>query len=302
MLPRPLSGALRTLGKSSVGILDGVDEHYVAVIGFGLFVEKFEYSSRTRKTHGDHIDLHRSLTYHHCHLTGYTQEVYDNAYAYHVNSLQTHVHGFVQKQQSAEYRQQNVHYVTYIIKYGHQNVAVTVCFGRIVEKLVVEFDEFGFTLFLVIEYLNDLLTVDHFFDIAFRRGEGALLAHHIFGGAAAHHFDDIEHHANDQYNEKRHPQAVVYHHHEDRHHTDKTLESLRQALSYHLTERVGIVGIGGHYVAVSVSVEVFDGQGFHLMEHIHAEAFERALRDYSAQSGIQEGSYHADHVYRTHRD
>ena len=47
----------------------------------------------------------------------------------------------------------------------------------------------------------------------------------------------------------------------------------------HLAQRIDIVGIYRHGVAVGMGVEIFDGQLLHVTEHIDTEAFQGALTD-----------------------
>ena len=129
------------------------------------------------------------------------------------------------------------------------------------------------------EHLNDLLTVHHFLNVALGTAQRLLLAYKIFGGAAAdpahhkHHTHHAQHHHGGQ------PDAVIQHDAEHRYHRYGGDQQLRKALADHLAQRVDIVGIIAHDIAMIVGIEIADGKVLHAVEHLLAHFFQRALRD-----------------------
>ena len=84
-------------------------------------------------------------------------------------------------------------------------------------------------LVLVVEDLDDLLTVHHLLDIAFGSAESLLLADEVLGRAASYvlghdHHDD---HAGKEH--ERHPDAVVEHHADTADDDQQGLDNLGQS-------------------------------------------------------------------------
>ena len=75
---------------------------------------------------------------------------------------------------------------------------------------------------------------------------------------------------------------------------DRRVDDLRDALGNELPHGVDVVRVDRHDVAVRVRVEIFDGQGLHLVEQVHAESAERALCHVDHQAVVQPGGEHAD--------
>ena len=75
---------------------------------------------------------------------------------------------------------------------------------------------------------------------------------------------------------------------------------MRHALGYELAQRVDVVGVIAHYVAVRVRVEISDRQGLHFVEHILADVFEEALRDDGHKTGVDERAQYARDVNARH--
>lgn len=73
-------------------------------------------------------------------------------------------------------------------------------------------------------------------------------------------------------------------------------KQLRQALADELAERVDIVRVDGHDVAVECVSKIRDGQALHMAEELFAEVEHRALRDIDHQAGIAPRAQHADGV------
>ena len=169
--------------------------------------------------------------------------------------------------------------MTEVIVDGAQNVGVGVGTGGILTQLIVAAREFLHGLFLVAEDLDDLLTVHHFFDVAVHAAQRLLLRDEVFArllrklGGSQQHENGAENH------NKRQPNADRQHRAEDSHNGDHRGEYLRNALRDHLAQGIGIVGVVAHNVAMSVTVEITDGQSLHMREHIVADFLQRTLRN-----------------------
>ena len=71
-------------------------------------------------------------------------------------------------------------------------------------------------------------------------------------------------------------------------------------MRYKLANGVYIVRVNTHYVAVSVAVEIFDRQFFHLVEHFVAHISQKPLRENRAELTEQQTRYPAERVNPEH--
>ena len=142
--------------------------------------------------------------------------------------------------------------------------------------------------------------VDHLLDETFRPAHGVLLAHEEFRASAAHGFGDEQHDADAEQHHESEVDAGDEHRHQQGDDADKREQTLRHALGYELTERVHVVGVIAHYVAVRVRVEVAHGKSLHFVEHVLADVFEEALRDDRHKTGVHERTQYARGINARH--
>ena len=159
----------------------------------------------------------------------------------------------------------------------------------VMKELSVELIEISFCGFLVRKYFYDLLPFHDFFDKALLRRERALLCDHVFGAVSAHSLDDGEHDDGTKPYDQSEPKAVPKHGTNTDSHSQTGGKERRKALSDELAHGVGVVSIGTHNIAVSMRIEIFNGKGFHSVEHILAEMAQNSLRDDGHNLRIQEG-------------
>ena len=98
------------------------------------------------------------------------------------------------------------------------------------------------------------------------------------------------------------PQAVHEHDDEQCDRRDAGIEHLRDAHGDELAQRVGIVGVDGHDVAVGMRIEIADGQRLHLGEHIVADVAQKSLRDDRHRLVVEDGGGQRDDVHRAHAE
>ena len=145
--------------------------------------------------------------------------------------------------------------------------------------MLVYFIEFFFYLILMAEYLDDLLSVHHFLDKALNPADSLLLTHEIFRGVAADLFGHRCHgdHA-DKHND--HQRNTEIHHNANQHQQGNTGgKDARYALRNELPERIYIVGVIAHDVAVRIRIKIFYGKILHFIEHSAAHFIKKALCD-----------------------
>ena len=150
--------------------------------------------------------------------------------------------------------------------------------------------------------LDDLLAVDHLLDIAVEIGQRRLLRHEVAADAAgelAHEHEDERH---DGAHDQRQPDADVHHAEKHCRQREHGRYELRHGLRDHLAQRIGIVCVQAHDVAVRMRVKVADGQALHLGKHLVTDALERALRDRDHAAVIQPCGQRTDKIYAADGD
>ena len=302
MSPRPFARAFPALGDVAVFVDVGVDEFDISVVRLRLVVEELEDTSRTRDSHDDGVNLHRHLPYVERELSAHIEE---GDYRTHCddfrrNPRQGKVVHAAEHQRAAHYGDRHEHDVPDIHNGGHKDVAVAVRLVRIVIEFVVDLGEIALGRFLVAEHLYDLLSVYHFLDEAFRLADGILLTDEELRASAADGLGDEQHYHDAEQHDEREIDAGNEHRDKQRDDADQREQTLRHALGYELAQRVDVVGVIAHYVAVRVRVEISDRQGLHFVEHILADVFEEALRDDGHQTGVDERTQYARGVNTRH--
>ncbi len=168
--------------------------------------------------------------------------------------------------------------MTDISENGHEHIRIAVRPVGLVEKMFVYLIEVGFRLLFMAEYLDDLLPVHILLDKALRFCHGALLPDKVLRRAAADRFGNEKHQKDAAEYDQRKPNAVIEHDPDQRKDHDRRSQQLRQTFGNYLTERIDVVRIIAHDVAVIVRIEVADGKILHSVEHLSAHLFQIALR------------------------
>ena len=124
----------------------------------------------------------------------------------------------------------------------------------------------GDALILVAEYLDDFLALHHLLDIAVDRAQIALLRYEICAGPARELFGDEQHKAHHHQRQPCQRQAEGKHGAEYADDRYRRRDELGHALADHLAQRVDVVGVNAHDIAVGMGVEITDGQALHMPE------------------------------------
>ena len=295
VLPRPDAGFSLGFDQLAFLVVAGVDEGYIAVISLRLLVHQLEDTLRACKRHDDRVELLRNLSDRHGERLGQLEEGRDNA------DRDAVADDAGQRQRTADHRHEHVQQVADVAHDRHEDIREGVRVAGRLTQLIVQLVKLLLALVLVAEYLDDLLAVDHFLDVAVDLAERGLLREEVACGLAADILDDNEHDRHAEQNENRQPD--VGHDHADEHRDDGHggREHLRDRLAEHLLERIGIVRKVAHEVAVGVGVEIADGERLHMLKHIVAHALEHALRNADHQPVIKESRCDADEVNARHR-
>ena len=182
----------------------------------------------------------------------------------------------------------------------HEDIRVFIRGESIFVKVAVELIEILFGVFLVAKDLDDLLSRDHFLNISVDRAERGLLLHEVLSARSRNVLRREDYKCYGDYCDKSEDRTERDHCAEHRHKSDKRRERLDKALRDHLSERIGIVRISAHYIAVRVGVEIFDRQMLHFFEHFVSDIAENALRHNDHYLRMNRGRNYTDKVYSAH--
>ena len=296
MLPRPDVGALRVFLQGAVGVLTGVDQRDIAVVGLGFLVQQGEDAVRTGQAHDDHVDLVGHLADGAGKLLGHVQEGHDNTDA-ECHAGNAEVGRAVQQQGAAHQRDNHIHNIADVCQQRHQDIRIAVGLFRVAKQLVVDLIEILFGAFLMAEDLDDLLAVHHFLHKALGAGDGFLLLEEVAGGMAADVAGDEKHDDDARNDDQGQPNAVIHHDAENGQQRNRGDQGLREALADHLAQRIDIVGVVTHDIAVVMGIEIADGKVLHMVKHLFTQLGQGSLGDRSHHLGVQYTGNQADDIH-----
>ena len=144
------------------------------------------------------------------------------------------------------------------------------------------------------EYLDHFLPVQHLLDKAVHNAQVPLLPDIILAGELGEILGDRQHHHSRQQGDDGQGGIEHDHGHQCGRHGNDGVDDLGNALTEQLPQRIHVVGIDGHDVAVSVGIKIFDGQGFHFGKQLVAQAAHGPLADVHHDAVIGERRHHAD--------
>ena len=300
VLPCPLAGTLLALGNGAVRRDLCVDEGDVAVIRLRLFVEQLEDTSRARKAHDDRVDLHGDLADVQGELAGHVQKRSDDRARKRAPTRNGEVLRAEQHQQPGDDRDQYKGEVADVHDGGHQDVTVSVRLVGRVAQVVVDLVEVAFGLLFVAEDLDDLLASHHLLDVTLRFADDLLLLDKVAGAAASDEFGDHRHDGDAGQDDEHQPQAIREHDNEQCDCRNAGIEHLRDAHGDELAQRVGIVGVYGHDVAVGMRIKIADRQRLHFGEHVVTDMAQKSLRDDRHRLVVEDGCAQSDNIHQPH--
>ena len=300
--PRPSAGTSGAFAQDlAVVVDDRVDQGDIALVRFGFLVEEAEDTLRARDSHDDGVDLHGHLPDVERELAAHVEECDDRADRQRVAQAgQRHVGHTFEHQQAADDRNEHEQDVTHVADGRHQDVAVLVRLVCVDEQFVVDLVEVSLCRLFVAEHLDDLLSGQHLFDIALGGADGVLLFDEILRALAADELGHKQHKRDAEQHDQGHVNARFEHRDHKRDDRDRREHRLRYALRYELAQRVDVVGVVAHDVAVRICVEIADRQLLHVVEHILADMFEEALRDDCHHAVVGERADQRKHIYARH--
>ena len=254
-----------------------VDERDEALVGLGLFVDEGEDALRARARHDDRVDLLGELVDVARELLGHVEERHENGDIQHL-AREADIGKANEQEHAAHQRKADIEQVADVADDGAEHACIGVGAVAVFIEGIVELVKFLEGALLVAEDLDDLLAGHRFLNEALGLGHGLLLAQEEPGAAAADALGDRDHQHDADGQHQRQPEAEIEHDGEHDQHDRARLDKGGNGLGDELAQRVDVVGVKAHDIAVLVSVEVADGEILHPAEHLLAELVEKALR------------------------
>ena len=268
----------RVIGPDT-GTATDVDERDIAVILLRLGIEEIEDSLRTGQCRDNGIDLHRNLVDRHAEVLVEGQERGQCTYG--------KAGVLIQRNDAAHDCAQNIADIAELCVDRAENVGKGVGLVGCLVELLVELIKFFFGFIFMIEDLDYLFTGHRLFDKTVELSELFLLQHEVFAGHLCGLSRAEEHQRYHAERQKGQRHAEHEHRDQDRDNRDRAVEHHRQRLADHLPQRIDIVCVDRHDVAVRVGIKIPDRQRFHVFEYLYTKLFHRSLCDIGHQYGLQ---------------
>ena len=183
---------------------------------------------------------------------------------------------------------------------AHHDGRHAVGLERIFVQLLVELSHLLTAGVLVVEDLHDLEAAENLLRVAVYIADRGLLLEEVFA-AVPHHKPAHHHHEHgDDQHDERQRQAEVQHDRKGKHQRNDGGYHHGQALRYELPERVYVVRVDAHDVAVIVRVEVADGQALHPHKEVVAYLLERLLSHDGDDPVVEQRCQRPDKIDRGH--
>ena len=285
VLPGPDVGALFALVDLVALALFGVDELDVALVLLGRLVHELKDTLRAGGGGDDKVDLHGELGYGVGEAAVQADEGHDRAQGDAANT--------VDGEDGADDGADDVAQPADIGVDGHEQVGKGIGLGGALAQGFIDLVESGLCLFLMAEDLDDLLSVHHLLDVAVELAEVALLLDVILGGELGELPRYVEHeHSREQADDGENG-TQDHHGYKGGDHGDGRVDGLRYGLAHQLAQRVDVVGVDAHDVAVGVGVKILYGQRLHVREQVVAQGAHGALAHVDHQAVVEVRGQHA---------
>ena len=121
------------------------------------------------------------------------------------------------------------------------------------------------------EYLDDLLAFHHLFNISVYPSQVFLLTAEILAGTAAQPGGGKQHHTHHQHGKNRQRNIQHQHAHKRSHQRHHGIQRLRNTLADQLSQRIHIVGIDRHDIAMGMRIKVADRKSLHMCKQLHPQ-------------------------------
>ena len=297
VLPRPVAGVMVALGDRAVGGDVRVDERDEAVVCLSLFIDEGEDALRACARHDDGIDLLGELVDIARELLGHVEERDENRDIQRLAG-KAQVRNADKQQHAAHERQSHIEEIADVADDGAEHAGIGVGAVAVFKEGVVDLVELLNGALLVAEDLDDLLAGHRLLNIALGFGDGLLLAQEEFGAAAADALGDDDHQNHAEHRNERQPDAEIEHNAEHGQHDRARLDEGGDGFGHELAQRVDIVGVKAHDIAVLMRVKVANGKILHAAEHLLTELIKKALCHIGHELLVDEDRNDREHIER----
>ena len=284
VLPSPDIGALGALRELSIGILFGVDQLHIALILLRLLIHKIKDTGGTGGSSDHKVDLHAHLG---DRLSKALVQAHKDNHCAQGNS------GHPVDAQNRTYDcYQRIAQPANIAVDRHKEVSIAVGLICTLPQSLVDLVKIFFGSLLVAEHLDHLLTVQHLLDKAVHNTQIFLLLDIVFAGQLGKVGGHGDHDYGGQNRNNGERRIQAQHDHQRGQHGNDRVNYLRDTLAHKLAQRINIVGIYRHNVAMGMGIKIFNGQCLHAVEQVITQVPHGALADGDHDAVIAVGCYH----------
>ena len=292
VLPGPHAGPLLCLGERPVRVLPGVHQGDVSVVRLRLQIHQAVDPVRACRRHGDRIHLHGDLGEGAVEVPVQCQEGHQDA--------DGHAEASGDREGRAQHRHDHIVQIPELHHDGHQDVRHGVRLVAGSPELFVLSAELRDALFFVRKDLDHLLSAHHLLDVPVHLSQVSLLQPEEppgLGSDLSGGEQDPEGHA---HGDQRQRNVQDAHADEDAGDAADGVDELREGLSDELPQRVRVIGVDRHDVAVGVRVKITDGKLFHVGKQIFPDAPHGPLSHLHHQPVVGESGKGAHQIDESH--
>ena len=204
-----------------------------------------------------------------------------------------------QRQRGSHHGYEHIAQLTEVSIHGHHNTGNAVGIAGRRPQLLVDALKVADGLLLVAERLHDLLPRHHLLDEAVHACQRLLLRAKIAARPLAQPCGCYRHEYGNEDAHQRERNTQHEHRGERHDDGDERVEHLCHTRRDDLPQRVYVVGVGRHHLAVRVGVKVTEWQPLHALEELLAQSQLSALRDVDHQPVIRVGTNHAQQQHES---
>ena len=294
VLPGPQTGPLRELRRGSfrmlrticirilsAGLLFHIDKLHIAVVLLRLFIQKPEDTIRSGKRRDDGIELHGNLI--DWHIEAFVERKERSKRTDRKAGI------LIDRQRAANHGTDHIRGISELRAERSHNSGISLRLIGNLEQLLVQLIKGLRALFLMTEHLDHLLAGNRLLNKAVQFSESSLPCSEIFCRNLRCKGGQRQHHGHHHTRKNRQRNAQCHHHCKDRNNRDRTVHQLRNALTDHLAQRINIVCVNRHDVAVCMGVKIFDRQGLHMIKQIISKIPKRSLCDVNHKLCLHQG-------------
>ena len=156
-------------------------------------------------------------------------------------------------------------------------------------------------LLLVVEHLDDLLTLDHLLNVAVEVAQSGLLPLEADPAASTDDLHHQKHQTKEGEGDQSQRPVQIQQHPDGAQERQGVGQHIGEAVVDHFGHRVDVVGEAAHEVAGLVGVEVAQGEPLQLIEQILTQGGHRALGHPHHDAGVHIGAQSRQHEHQPHQ-